>query len=87
MSPATIIAQLPALVFGRAVRGDQLRDTIGQKMTIAVENGDEPLSPIIDGERFAGLVELIVSVGPRVRIARPTLKARRRLFPQRDEND
>jgi len=56
-------------------------------MTIAVENGDEPLSPIIDGERFAGLVQLIVSVGPRVRIARPTLKTRRRPIPQRDEND
>lgn len=41
-------------------------------MTITIENGDEPLSPIIDGERFAGLDQLVVSVGPRVRIARPT---------------
>jgi diacylglycerol kinase family enzyme len=72
MSPAMIIAQLPALVFGVGVRGDRLRDTVGRKMTIAVENGDEPLSPIIDGERFAGLEQLVVSVGPRVRIARPT---------------
>jgi hypothetical protein len=72
MSPATIIAQLPALVFGAGVRADRLRDTVGRKMTIAVENGDEPLSPIIDGERFAGLDQLVVSVGPRVRIARPT---------------
>lgn len=38
-------------------------------MTITIENGDEPLSPIIDGERFAGLDQLVVSVGPRVRIA------------------
>ena len=72
MSPATIIAQLPALVLGRPVRGDQLRDTVGRKMTITVENTDEPLSPIIDGERFTGLHQLVVSVGPRVRIARPT---------------
>jgi hypothetical protein len=36
-----------------------------------VEKGDEPLSPIIDGERFAGLDRLVVNVGPRVRIARP----------------
>lgn len=40
-------------------------------MTITIENGDEPLSPIIDGERFAGLDQLVVSVGPGVRIARP----------------
>src|SRR5258705_8240349 len=46
---------------------------IGRKMTITIENGDEPLSPTIDGERFAGLDQLVVSVGPRVRIARPTL--------------
>jgi hypothetical protein len=72
MSPAKIIAHLPALIAGGAIRGDRLRDTVGRKMTIAVENGDEPLSPIIDGERFAGLEQLVVSVGPRVRIARPT---------------
>jgi len=72
MSPAKIIAQLPALVAGGAVRGDRLRDTVGRKMAIAVEKGDEPLSPIIDGERFPGLEQLVVTVGPRVRIARPT---------------
>lgn len=72
ISPAKIIAHLPALVAGGAVRGDRLRDTVGRKMTITIENGDEPLSPIIDGERFAGLDQLVVNVGPRVRIARPT---------------
>jgi diacylglycerol kinase family enzyme len=78
MSPAEIIAQLPALVFGARVRADRLRDTAGRKMAITVENGDEPLSPIIDGERFIGLDQLVVSVGPRVRIARPTRPRRRR---------
>ena len=72
ISPAKIIAHLPALVAGGGVRGDRLRDTVGRKMTITIENGDEPLSPIIDGERFAGLDQLVVNVGPRVRIARPT---------------
>jgi diacylglycerol kinase family enzyme len=72
MSPAEIVAQLPALLFGAGVRADRLRDTVGRKMTITIENGDEPLSPIIDGERFAGLDRLVVSLGPRVRIARPT---------------
>jgi diacylglycerol kinase family enzyme len=73
MSAAEIVAQLPALVFGGGVRADRLRDTVGREMTITVENGDEPLSPIIDGERFAGLGQLVVSLGPRVRIARPAL--------------
>ncbi len=50
-------------------------------MTITIENGDEPLSPIIDGERFAGLDQLVVSVGPRVRIARPTHPQRRNIEP------
>lgn len=71
MSPAEIIAQLPALVSGAGVRAHRLRDTTGQEMTIAVEDGGDPLSPIIDGERFVGLDRLIVTAGPRVRIARP----------------
>jgi len=71
MSPKEIIRQLPALVFGTGVRADKLRDTVGRKMTITVDIGDEPLTPIIDGERFTGLSELVVSAGPRVRIARP----------------
>jgi len=89
MSPATVIAQLPALVLGMPVRGDQLRDTVGRKMTITVENGGEPLSPIIDGERFAGLHQLVVSVGPRVRIAVPTSSTRHRrwFLRNRDEYD
>jgi diacylglycerol kinase family enzyme len=76
MSPATIIAQLPALLLGMPVRGDQLRDTVGREMTIAVEDGDEPLSPIIDGERFTGLDKLVVSIGRQVRIARPNMSRR-----------
>jgi diacylglycerol kinase family enzyme len=76
ISPAAIIAQLPALVFGMAVRGDRLRDTAGRTMTITIENGDEPLSPIIDGERFTDLIRLVVGVGPQVRIANPTAEPR-----------
>ncbi|EUA34422.1 hypothetical protein I552_5205 [Mycobacterium xenopi 3993] len=37
-------------------------------MTIEAE--DEPLSPIIDGERFDGIVKLVARAGPRIRIAR-----------------
>lgn len=64
--------ELPALFLGMPVRGDRLRDTVGRTMTIAVEEGEEPLSPIIDGERFSDLDRLRLAVGPRVRIARPT---------------
>ena len=89
MSPATIVAQLPALALGMPVRGDQLRDTVGRTMTITVENKDEALSPIIDGERFTGLQQLVVNVGPGVRIAVPTSGTRHRRWPltHRDEND
>ncbi|MEI7714739.1 MAG: retinol dehydrogenase [Mycobacterium sp.] len=80
MSPATMIAQLPALVFGAALRGDRLCDTAGSEMTIEVDHADEPLSPIIDGERFTDLERLVVSVGQRVRIARPT-RLRRAAYP------
>jgi diacylglycerol kinase family enzyme len=69
ISPAKIIAQLPALVAGGAIRSDQLRDVSGREMVIEAEN--EPLSPIIDGERFTGIIRLLVRAGPRIRIAQP----------------
>jgi diacylglycerol kinase family enzyme len=67
MSPASIIAHLPALVAGGAIRGDDLHDTSGREMRIEAE--DEPLSPIIDGERFVGVIRLVVRAGPRIRVA------------------
>ena len=67
ISPTRIIAHLPALVSGGAIRSDRLRDISGREMVIEAEN--EPLSPIIDGERFTGIVRLKVRVGPRIRIA------------------
>jgi diacylglycerol kinase family enzyme len=69
ISPAKIIAHLPALVAGGAIRGDRLRDISGREMVIEAE--EEPLSPIIDGERFTGIVRLAVRAGPRIRIAQP----------------
>ena len=38
-----------------------------------IEAVGEPLAPIIDGERFAGITRLAVRAGPRVRIARVAL--------------
>lgn len=34
-----------------------------------IEAEGEPLSPIIDGERFAGIVRLVVRAGPHIRVA------------------
>lgn len=68
ISPAKIIAHLPALVAGGAIRGDRLRDISGREMVIEAE--EEPLSPIVDGERFTGVVRLAVRAGPRIRVAR-----------------
>ena len=65
-----IIAHLPALIAGGAIRGDRLCDISGQEMVIEAEQ--EPLSPIIDGERFTGIVRLAVRAGPRIRIAQPS---------------
>ncbi|OBI00520.1 diacylglycerol kinase family protein [Mycobacterium sp. E2733] len=75
MSPAKIIAHLPALIVGGTIRGDLLRDVNGREMIIEAE--DEPLAPIIDGERFVGIQRLVVRAGPRIRIAQVGRRLRR----------
>ncbi|HJL14834.1 MAG TPA: diacylglycerol kinase family protein [Sandaracinaceae bacterium LLY-WYZ-13_1] len=69
MTPSEIIAHLPALVAGGAIRGRKLRDTAGREMVIEADP-DDPLCPIVDGERFEDLAHLEVHAGPRVRIGR-----------------
>jgi hypothetical protein len=69
ISPAKIIAHLPALVAGGPIRGERLRDISGREMVIEAQQ--EPLSPVIDGERFTGIVRLAVRAGPPIRIAQP----------------
>jgi len=66
--PSVIIANLPSLVRGGALRGDNLVDRSGHEMTI--EMGDEVLRPIIDGERYEDVRSLRIRPGPRVRIGR-----------------
>ncbi len=66
--PIEMIANLPALASGGAIRAPGLRDTAGTCMEI--ESIDEPLAPVIDGERFEGLRRLVVQPGPTIRIAR-----------------
>lgn len=67
-SPSRIIAQLPAALTCGGIHGDRVRDVVGHEMVIEAE--DEPLSPIIDGERFDGIVKLVARAGPRIRVAR-----------------
>jgi hypothetical protein len=55
-----------------AIRSDRLRDVSGREMLIEAE--EDPLSPIIDGERFLGIVRLLVRAGPRIRIAKPPMR-------------
>ncbi len=74
---ARMIASLPALVFGGAIRSAQLRDVGGREMVIEAEQ--QPLSPIVDGERFTDIIRLVVRTGPKIRIAVPEMPKRQRL--------
>ncbi|MFZ1160644.1 diacylglycerol/lipid kinase family protein [Mycobacterium sp.] len=67
--PAHMIANLPGLVAGRAIRSVRLRDVSGREMVIEAER--QPLSPIIDGERFTDINRLVVRAGPQIRVAVP----------------
>lgn len=69
LRPSKIVAQLPTALTSGRLRGAGLRDVNGREMTI--EADDEPLSPIIDGERFTGIVTLTARAGPRIRVALP----------------
>lgn len=66
--PSRIVAQFPfALTSGKFRGGPLVRDVNGHEMIIEAE--DEPLSPIVDGERFVDIVKLVARAGPRIRIA------------------
>jgi diacylglycerol kinase family enzyme len=68
MRPSKIIVHFPAALTTGKLRGDRLRDVNGHEMIIEAE--DEPLSPIIDGERFVDIARLVARAGPCIRIAR-----------------
>jgi diacylglycerol kinase family enzyme len=67
MPPGRLAATFPVALHGGTLRGDQVWDVNGREMIIEAEG--EPLSPIIDGERFVGIVKLVASSGPKIRIA------------------
>jgi diacylglycerol kinase family enzyme len=65
--PSKIVAQLPAALTNGTMRGEGVRDVNGREMIIEADG--EPLSPIIDGERFVGITRLVARAGPRIRVA------------------
>ncbi|HTY32902.1 diacylglycerol kinase family protein [Mycobacterium sp.] len=65
--PSKIVAQLPAALTNGTMRGERIRDVNGREMIIEADG--EPLSPIIDGERFLGITRLVARAGPRIRVA------------------
>ena len=67
LRPSLIVVRFPRALRSGKLRGDLIRDVNGQEMIIEAE--DEPLSPIIDGERFLNIVRLVAHAGPRIRIA------------------
>lgn len=67
--PSEIIRALPALARGGAIPSEHLREVAGAEMRISAL-GPESLAPIIDGEAFTGLRELIVRPGPRIKVPR-----------------
>ncbi len=66
ISPVAAIRNLPRVVAGRPVIGDELLDVAGAEMSIEAQ--DEILRPIIDGERYVDIQRMTVGLGPRVRI-------------------
>ncbi|MCB9597638.1 MAG: retinol dehydrogenase [Sandaracinaceae bacterium] len=66
MRPMVIIANLPRLIAGSALQGDNLIDEPGHEMRI--EAGDEILRPILDGERYTDIRALTVRAGPKIRV-------------------
>jgi diacylglycerol kinase family enzyme len=67
LRPSRVVVQLPKALINGTLHGRRVRDVNGKEMIIEAEG--EPLSPIIDGERFDGIVRLVARAGPRIRVA------------------
>lgn len=73
-SPWAIIRNIPRMARGEEMRGRDILDRPCREMVVESE-GDELLSPIIDGELYSSVKRLEFHVGPRVRI--PKVVARK----------
>jgi hypothetical protein len=69
-TPMGVVCNLPNMVLGTRMLGTKVYDDRARKVRITPEPG-ERLAPVIDGEQFADLGPLQLSLGPTLRI--PTL--------------
>ncbi len=69
-TPMGVVCNLPNMVLGTRMLGTKVYDDRARRVRITAEGG-EHLTPVIDGEQFAGLGSLQLSLGPTLRI--PTL--------------
>lgn len=67
VAPWEVIGSLPRMALGRRLRARGLVERAGHEMI--VEAIDAPLSPIVDGESYEGIVRLEVRPGPTLDIA------------------
>ncbi|MBK8266289.1 MAG: hypothetical protein IPK80_33800 [Nannocystis sp.] len=72
MSPLGVVCNVPNIVLGTPILGKQVFDDRARRVSIIAESG-EVLRPVIDGEMFAPLERVELSLGPTLRI--PTLPA------------
>ncbi len=66
-SPWSIIRNIPRMMSGKEMIGQNVLDRPCREMKL-VATGNELLEPIIDGEYYRNVKELVFRVGPRVRI-------------------
>jgi hypothetical protein len=69
-TPMGVVCNLPNMVLGTRMLGSRVFDDRARRVRITAEPG-EHLGPVIDGEQFADLARVELSLGPTLRI--PTL--------------
>ena len=69
VGPWGIIRSLPRMVAGKTLRAEGLVEKAGEEMLIEATEG--PLSPVVDGECYEGVLRLEVRPGPRIAIGAP----------------
>jgi diacylglycerol kinase family enzyme len=68
LEPAQIIASLPALATGGVLRGERFVDQAATRFEVEAGD-DEPLRPILDGERYPDTARVTIEPGPAIDVA------------------
>ena len=71
-TPMGVVRNVPAIILGTPLAGQGVYDDRAHEVVITADPG-ETIAPVIDGEQFAGMRRLELSLGPGLRI--PTLLA------------